>query len=45
MQWPLGDSIGGESVDELVQRLLMLRSFLCLAVMVGELSCEGTCQC
>ena len=36
-----GYSIDGESLDELVQRLLMLRSFLCLVVMVGESSCEG----
>ena len=41
MQWPLGYSIDGESLHELVQRLLMLRSFLCLVVMVGESSCEG----
>ena len=41
MQWPLGCSIDGESLNELVQSLLMLRSFLCLVVMVGESSCEG----
>ena len=41
MQRPLGYSIDGESLNELVQRLLMLRSFLCLVVMVGKPSCDG----
>ena len=36
-----GYGIDGKSLDELVQRLFMLRSFLCLVVMVGESSCEG----